>query len=427
MSDNNTGCGCGGQTSSECTTSERSFFIAEVEKSRANTCSETADCEFNVPFYDKTLVNSSFVVGAVGGTTPLSVCDNSRWTEGQWIYIPNAGRFQVTAKEGCSLIYVKNGCGSGEDAVALPGNAEPGKIFTGVQKLWLTSDPGCDDGPTNDYCTELLNAISDCEAPICKIFDPVDEEQDFRLVAASHIGEGSSLKSCLYKAWQIFVKTTTLCFPSLPQNTVEKVGDTPVQDVQWLPDDGCLVKRALPSGGAIDIYCGGVKKYLQVPNDFESKEYSLGIDDDGCPTFKEIEVEGCDIGQTRHPITINRILSLTSKTINTANRDQLVNFASIMPTIPDCAGDVAVEVNVRLRVTATLSNNFPTLSCKVIQDGVDVIVVSQHSQPSFHYDTNSLILKLDKSDPKLTFVCEREGATSGGTFSLLIDVLAFHY
>lgn len=425
---------CGCNNSSGCTETETNeYFIAKVEKAKANTCSAEAECPFNTPFYDKTLTNTSFVIGSVGGFFTISVCDNNRWAVGQWVYIPDAGRFQITDKEGCSILYLRNGCGTGETATAIVGNATPGKMFQGEHKIWLSQDPGCNDEPTGDYCTDLLNSIADCSTPICKVFDPVADDEDYRLIAATHLGEDSTLKSCLVKAFGIIVKKFTLCFTALPQNSLTKVGDDPVQDVQAVPDnDGnfCLAKRALPANPSIDIYCGGVKQYLKVPTDWKTKKYVLGVDPDGtsgCPAFIEPDF-GCDIAQTRHPINTNRILNISSKTINSANRDQVVNFASILPTLPDCADDeIAVEINARLTVTSTVSNQYPTLSCKVTQDSVDVVVAIAHSHPSFNSDTNSIILKLDKNDPEITFVCSREGSSTGGTFSLLIDVLAFHY
>ena len=414
---------CGNCGSSSESSTERKFFIAEVEEAVADTCKESSPCEFNTPFYDETIANSSFNIAEVGGIFTISVCDNNRWAVGQWVFIPNAGKFEITGKDSCSTLYLRNGCGSGETATAIPGNASPGKNFSGTQKVWPTTDPGCGDSPTDDYCTQVLTSIRDCDTLLCKYLDNIDDEGEYVLPAVSY--EGDEFFSCFYKAPSIKVKPSTLCFPLIPSTSLSSVGDDPVQDVVWHPAEGCLNKRALPQKAAIDIYCEGEKKYLQVPDDWEDSIYKLGVDDDGCVAFIKESDGLCNAGTTRHVKTYQQIHETLNKSFSSANY-QTVNFSSFIGTLPDCAPDViGVEVLLHYSVSATTSSSAGG-ELEVTQDGIDMRLSRGSGGTNSHFDGTSVILKVSKDSPTLQFRSDRITG-SGGNWDLRIYGLALHY
>jgi hypothetical protein len=419
-------CGCN-QTGSGCgDPKDRKFFIAEVEESNAATCAEQAQCPFNNPFYDTTLPNNGFVIASVGSAFIVKVCDNSRWAEGQWVYIPNAGRFQIIAKDGCNSLYLRNGCGTGSNAEAIPGNSNPGKSFNGVQHLWLTADPGCGGDANSEFCNNVLDAIAECDQDLCKYLEPVGSEDNYyRLLAGTHQDDEEGTISCFRKAFDILVTPITLCFPRMASNTVTSNGDGSVQDVQIMPLKGCLVKRALPANPSIDIYCEGKKQYLRVPSDWEDKNYILGVDEDGCPGFVE-QIEFCDIAQTRHNKTKTSLKSVSGLSFAGANLTQDVNLATWLGTIPACSGPtISVELFIRFSADNTTSSSV-SARLDVVQNSSDFTLNTQSSDALANTGAFSVILDVPKATPILNFKVARY-AGSGGTFSLDITGFAVYY
>ena len=54
------------------------------------------------------LLTQSFVVPAIGASVGIVVEDSSRYAVGQYVYIPGAGYFEITALTSTTGIYVKN-------------------------------------------------------------------------------------------------------------------------------------------------------------------------------------------------------------------------------------------------------------------------------------------------------------------------------
>lgn len=340
-----------------CSTIPRRFFITEVEESVANTCSQENQCPFNTPFFDETLANSGFVISAVGSTFIIQVCDNSRWAIGQWVKIPNAGRFEIVSKDGCNNIHLRNGCNTDE---AIPGNVEPGTNFNGTHKV-IPSNYNCSEDNNDDFCNVILDEIASCEQELCKILQSIENGQDYYLVASSFVEGDEDALNCFKKATNILVKENTICFSSLPSNSLSKIDDIPVQDVQIIPPDNCLAKRSLPSNPAVDIYCDGGKQYLEVPSDWEDKQYVLGVNDStGCPDFVE---NGCDTGGlTFHPTGL--------ETVSTFSFNPGSSFASIinltqLPDTPDCATDLWVELGGTLIVSPNTTTAIPQVAISI--------------------------------------------------------------
>lgn len=421
-------CGSGSHSSTNCQKAERKFFIAEVEETNASTCEHEGQCEFNEPFFDTTKKNTSFTIPSVGSSAIIQVCDNSRWSEGQWIYIPNAGRFNIIAKDGCSNIYIRNGCGAGSNAEAIPGNSEPGKTLYGPFNFWPTADPGCGGDPNSEFCNNVLDAIADCDQDLCKYLEPVEEEDNYyRLAALTHTGDEEGLIACFRKAFDIIVKNITLCFPRMAGNSSSSNDDGSFQDVQWTPQTGCLVRRNLPQRQAVDIYCGGKKEYLLVPTDFASKKYHLTANQTtGCPQFEEYVIPGCDIAQTRHPKTLVTLKEVNATSLVAGNVNQTVDFTSFIGDLPTCAGDPHVEIYFYFAVDATGSGSC-SAKVEVDQGSYNLQISATTSIAGLaNHDSGSVILKVNKATPSLTFKVNKY-AGGAGSFYLKITGIAVYY
>jgi len=85
------------------------------------------------------LLTTAFVVPAIGSDVGIAVADSTRYAVGQYIWIPGAGFFEITALNGVTGIYVRNNGSAGTEAA---GTTVPsGTFFMPSTEVSAALDP----------------------------------------------------------------------------------------------------------------------------------------------------------------------------------------------------------------------------------------------------------------------------------------------
>lgn len=288
MGTTNDDCGCTPEETPYKVTPKNPAFIVETQEE--SLCgSKTDPCAFNTPFYDVTLEGSTFVVPAVQGVVTIQVCNPSRWSVEQWVYIPGAGKFKIIGtNKNLQTLTIRNSCNDGS---AIEGNAVPGTSVSSPVKVWLTDEPPCQDG--GEFSEKVRNVLCDTENEIG--INPLNatDDTDANLVAiqqecVNDCDDQPDTQICSFfrRFLDIIVKKTTMCFPSLPQieadDSTESVSGTPtpIEDLVWMPSQGCLSRREMPARNSIGIYGPDGRLSLEIPADYADKNYVLTVDPD---------------------------------------------------------------------------------------------------------------------------------------------------
>ena len=302
--------------------------------SASNDCSGSGDCDETHKWFDtNTLL---FQVPIVGGSTELNVCDPSRYSVGQWIYILGAGRFYITALNTTNkTITIRNACIDGTTAIV--GNATPGTAFQVGTALWIIDEPSYPDCTPAGFCEDVLECVTD-GVDICLTNIPnVNETDEYHLFGGSGAScDGEELEvvqSCLRKILNVFYKAGALCFSArstVGGSSVDVSGtDTPKSFIVNDPSCGCDTPIDLPSLTPTGMYkyCDGDIVFVEDARFFlyrnellyENAAYALNI---GSSAFNITLADWPGLCGTQNPIALFHIQVYAS----TGNSNDLFEF-----------------------------------------------------------------------------------------------------
>lgn len=269
----------------------------ELRDAKTECCDEVyKDCFKGDPFFDK-LLNTSVCVPAVGEIVSFAPCNPNLYTVGQWVYIKDLGRFPIVEINN-GIIKIRN---SHDDSEAISGNNAPGTCVSGTVKLWVIDRPDRLEVDVSDAVVQKLNTSTS----IC-LDKQIDQEPQEEKVFLWGLFE-----KCTRLISSIFSFNNTLCFPDIPavdykdpldgvtgKRVIMEADDCDCDD----SPQNCLKIENLPPDNGIEKFCGGARRFIAVPNDFEEKQYVLGVDIDGdaesnsnfgCPTWRELDIKDC--------------------------------------------------------------------------------------------------------------------------------------
>lgn len=366
------------------------FAMVEVERRKSSgPCLNTeTECEDTDKWYD--LTTGPFSVPAIGGSIDVSVCDATRYTAGQWVFVSGAGVFYITAVNENGTITLKNSCLDGVTEIL--GNAAAATLISEGAKLWIVGEPGwpecLEDGGT---CDEVLGCLATQEDICFSSVEDADEAVEHPLFV------GTEDDFCAKKLPSIYAKDNALGYDNRTSIGGAKTvsGGTPTAK-QFVVQD-FATKQDHPLTVANDA--NGFWKYV-----------------DGGLTF----ITGGTVF-VPHYANILTALAIPLVVGSTAH------VTSVLPSFPSGASQVLLHV----QAFATTSVSADYFVYKIKIGGRDVLIYGGNEQfeaagvlfPA--HNDNTVIIPVS-SDAALTINNEVVDATTAGLLDLKAWVLGYY-
>ena len=266
-------CNCGNSSSSNpvCPTCQPDeYAMIPIERRNSNSaCNDgSTGCSETHKWFDVT--TSLFQVPSVSESVALNVCDPSRYSVGQWIFLSGGGRFYVVSvSPEAKTITVRNSCSDGESAIT--GNSTPGSAISQGSPLWVIDEPGWPQCISSSaQCAQVTACLASSESVCFTNIPEANDVDPYHLFGGSgealcdpEGGDSGIIQSCLHKIVNIYTKAGALCYKargSIGGNKVDVNGtDTPISMIVHDPSTKCdLPLNQLPADATgVYRYCNG--------------------------------------------------------------------------------------------------------------------------------------------------------------------------